>query len=348
MMILKRELMIKPYPMNRRRLQILALILLTISISFEAFSNFNSRVSAGNSSPVFPMPAVTAEGTWQSLLANDLSTAIARSQSSFIEVGGKFYLIGGLETSVVSIYDPVFAGWTTGSASPVPLHHFQAVSYQGLIYVMGAFTTGDTPATSIYIYNPSSDSWTQGPAIPRPRGAAGVVAVNNKFYMIGGLTNGHQDGWVKWVDQFDPATLTWTELPDAPRERDHFQAVAINSTIYLAGGRKTNASGTMYSGTVAEVDVYDVTNEYWYTLPSSANLINPRAGAATVVLNNEIHVLGGENSSSSVGLTATHIFDPVKKLWRQSATMLTGRHGTGAVVSNSIIYLAGGVLREAR
>ena len=334
--------MIKPYPMNRRRLQILALILLTISISFEAFSNFNSRVSAGNSSPVFPMPAVTAEGTWQSLLANDLSTAIARSQSSFIEVGGKFYLIGGLETSVVSIYDPVFAGWTTGSASPVPLHHFQAVSYQGLIYVMGAFTTGDTPATSIYIYNPSSDSWTQGPAIPRPRGAAGVVAINNKFYMIGGLTNGHQDGWVKWVDQFDPATLTWTELPDAPRERDHFQAVAINSTIYLAGGRKTNASGTMYSGTVAEVDVYDVTNAYWYTLPSSANLINPRAGAATVVLNNEIHVLGGENSSSSVGLTATHIFDPVKKLWRQSATMLTGRHGTGAVVSNSIIYLAGG------
>ena len=334
--------MIKPSLMNRRRLQTLALMLIFFSASIQAFSNFSSRVAAGNSIPAFPMPAVTAEGSWQSLVANDLTTAIARSQSSFIEVGGKFYLIGGLETSAVSIYDPAFGGWSSGSSSPVPLHHFQAVTYQGLIYVMGAFTTGDTPATAIYIYNPASDSWTEGPAIPRPRGAAGVVAVNNKFYMIGGLTNGHVDGWVKWVDQYDPATLTWTTLADAPRERDHFQAVAINSTIYLAGGRKTNASGTLYSGTVAEVDVYDVNNSYWYTLPSSANLINPRAGAATVVLNNEIHVLGGENSTSSVALTATHIFDPVKRLWRQSATMLSGRHGTGALVSNSIIYVAGG------
>ena len=164
----------------------------------------------------------TQENAWQTLNPSDNSAPTERHENAYVEVGGKFYLIGGRGNKPVDIYDPVSNIWTTGSQPPVEMHHFQAVAIQGLIYVIGAFTgkfPNETPLPNIHIYDPVQDNWTLGEVIPinRRRGSAGVAVHNNKIYLVCGIQNGHLSGWVPWLDVYDPIANTWTALADAPR-----------------------------------------------------------------------------------------------------------------------------------
>jgi len=197
---------------------------------------------------------------WQKLEAQNAPQK--RHENAFALCGDKCYLLGGRGLKPIDIYEPALNEWKQGAQPPLEMHHFQAVSHQGLIYVMGAFTGGwpyESPITHILIYDPLSDQWFIGPRIPthRQRGAAGAVAHNGKLYLVCGIVNGHTSHWVPWLDEFDPATGRWQELPDAPRARDHFQAAVVNNKLYAAGGRRSGYEGQGFEATIAEVDVYD-------------------------------------------------------------------------------------------
>lgn len=290
-------------------------------------------------------------GSWQPEISADGSLPIARHEAGFIEVSGKIYLIGGRETAVVDVYDPATKKWSAGGSAPIIMHHFQPVVWNGKIYVLGAYqgkfsvgnlNNSESPVASIYIYDPQQKSWTKGPAIPRPRGSAAVVVFNNEIYMMGGIINGHQDGWVKWADKFNPATGVWSQLPDLPRERDHFQAGVINGKIYLGGGRKTNALGNVFGVTIGEVDVFDPAMLSWLTLPLSTKLPVTRAGTMTLVVNDELFVIGGEAEAQKTAYNLVQSFNPKTNTWRNHANMSVGRHGTGAVFFNKKIIIAAG------
>jgi N-acetylneuraminic acid mutarotase len=291
------------------------------------------------------------EGSWEPVTTVDNSTPIARHENSFVELGGKFYLLGGRETTIMNIYDPAVNIWTTGANLPFVMHHFQAVTWNGKIYVLGAyqgtFSSGnvnnsESPVDKIHIYDPATNTWTEGATIPRPRGSAGVVVYNDEFYLISGIVNGHQDGWVNWVDKYDPVSNTWEVLANAPRERDHFSAVLLGDKIYLTGGRKTNAAGNVFGVTIPEVDVYDIATNTWSTLDVSANLITQRAGTSSVVLNNEIYLIGGESVSQTISHKNCEIFNPDQATWRVGPALITGRHGTAAIVYNNSVYTVAG------
>ncbi|WP_250419078.1 PKD domain-containing protein [Pontibacter deserti] len=290
---------------------------------------------------------VTSVGSWETI-APASGTPTSRHENAFVQAGDKFYLLGGRGTKPVQAYDPVNKTWTNKANTPIEMNHFQAVTIDGLIYVVGAFTGGyphETPIPKIYIYNPLTDKWLDGPAIPeaRRRGSAGVVVRNKKIYLISGITDGHYAGHVKWFDEFDPATNSWKTLPDAPRARDHSHAALINNKLYLAGGRRSSyATGETYSLTVPEVDVYDFETSTWSTLPSSSNIPTPRAGASTAVLGDEVVVIGGESVSQSGAHKETEALNVSKNTWRRLADLQTGRHGTQAIVNNNSIYVMAG------
>jgi len=159
---------------------------------------------------------------------------VARHESGFVQVGNKFFSFGGRESSSqIDIYDYTTNTWSIGGTAPVEFNHFQAVAYEGLIWVIGAFKTNspnpEQNADYIYMYNPASEQWIQGMEIPnlRKRGSAGLALYNNKFYLVGGNNNGHSGGYVPFFDEFNPQMGVWTELTDAPRPRDHFQAAVF-------------------------------------------------------------------------------------------------------------------------
>lgn len=123
---------------------------------------------------------------------------VARHECSFVQSGTKFYMMGGRESPRrLDIYDYSDDTWTKGADLPEDFNHFQAVTYQNLIWVIGAFQSNKYPteraAEFVYVYDPANDEWIKHTQIPvqRRRGGAGVVVHDGKFYIVGGNTLGH-------------------------------------------------------------------------------------------------------------------------------------------------------------
>src|SRR4051794_4666134 len=88
-----------------------------------------------------------------------------REEASFVRCADRLYLLGGRGILPVDIYDPKTRTWSEGARTPVEMHHFQAVEWQGRIYVAGAMTGNypkETPLAEIFVYDPSKDSWSTG------------------------------------------------------------------------------------------------------------------------------------------------------------------------------------------
>jgi large repetitive protein len=293
-----------------------------------------------------PSELASGPGSWESLPAGD--APMHRHENGYVRVGARFYLVGGRGERPIEIFDPITRTWTTGAAAPMELHHFQAVEYEGRVYVLGAMTgryPTEPPVPAVQIYDPAMDRWSEGVAVPgdRRRGGAGVVVHDGLIYLVAGIQNGHTDGHVAWLDSFDPRTGEWRRLADAPRARDHFHAAVIDGKIYAAGGRRSSAgTGQPFELTIAEVDVYDLESGQWSTLPSAANLPTPRAGSAVAVLNGRLLVLGGESGVQQAAHSEVEAYDPATGRWISLSPLLQGRHGTQAIVHDNEVYIAAG------
>ncbi|MDN3690322.1 malectin domain-containing carbohydrate-binding protein [Cyclobacterium jeungdonense] len=281
---------------------------------------------------------------------NESTSYAGRHENSFVQAGDKFYLMGGRESAkTIDIYDYSKDEWRSlPNINPHSFNHFQAITYEGLIWVIGAFQTNnfpnELPATHIWMFDPVAEEWIQGPEIPenRRRGSAGVVEHRGKFYIVGGNTDGHDGGYVSYFDSFDPKTGEWTVLENAPRARDHFFAVTIGSRLYLVSGRQSGGAGGTFAPVLPEVDVYDFNSQTWSTLPEGQNLPTPRAGAIVNNYLDKLIVAGGEVDTSSVALNTTEMYDPLNQTWQTLSSLNFGRHGTQGIVSGKGLFVLAG------
>ena len=271
-----------------------------------------------------------------------------REDCGFVEVDGLFYLLGGRGILTVDVFNPATNTWVNKSPTPFEMHHFQAVTYNKEIYVVGGMTGNfphETPLANIFIYNTKSDTWRQGASIPdsRRRGSAGTAIYKNKIYLIGGIKDGHYDGTVSWMDSYDLLTKKWDSLPDAPHARDHYHATLVNDKIYLAGGRRTSfKTQQVVDLTVPEIDEYDIKNKGWQTLTDRANLPTLRAGCTTVTYKNRLVVLGGESSKQEKSHKEVEALNPKTNIWLSLPALVTGRHDTQALVYKNRLYVVAG------
>ncbi|MBZ9728787.1 galactose oxidase [Salegentibacter sp. JZCK2] len=281
--------------------------------------------------------------SWKKLPAN--GEAQERHENAFVQAGKRFILIGGRGNKPIDIYHTENQTWKQGAQPPLEMHHFQAVSLDGLVYVLGAFTGGwpdEDPIPNIYIYDPLEDLWIKGPEIPedRRRGAAGVAVKDKKIYLVNGITNGHTSGWVNWFDEYDLYKNKWKKLPDSPNARDHFQTVITENILFVAGGRKSGSvQGNGFAGTINATDIYDFDSEKWRTI---AEIPTPRAGTAIGLVDNNPVILGGESDSQEAAHNEAEIFDLGKGEWKSLPAMNKGRHGTQAINLNKQIIIGAG------
>ncbi|MGD1945197.1 MAG: PKD domain-containing protein [Croceivirga sp.] len=298
---------------------------------------------------------IPSDFIWNSLDEDESYTP--RHENSFVQAGDKFYVMGGREqATTVDVYDFEDDSWTAlTDSAPFEFNHFQAIEFQGLIWVIGAFNNNafpnEVPEDHIWMFDPITLAWIEGPEIPlnRRRGSTGLAVYNDKFYVVGGNTDGHDGGFVNWFDEYDPSTGVWTPLSDAPNARDHFAAVIIGDKLYAAGGRLSGGTGGVWKPLIPEVDIYDFSTETWSTLSSSENIPTPRAGAAAVNFNEKLVVIGGEVLNEPVygvtiddSLIVTEQYDPVTQEWKRLPDMNFERHGTQALVSGSGVFITAG------
>ena len=285
-------------------------------------------------------------GDWKRIITTNC--AHQRHESAFVEVDGKFYAFGGRNTHAVDIYDPTTRTWSSGTDSPLEMHHFQAIAYKGEIWVIGAFTgpyPKEEPIAFMYVYNPKMDKWRSAGRLPegRHRGSAGLVIHNDKFYLLCGNELGHYTGHTTWFDEYDPMTGEWKSMPDAPHTRDHFHAAVINGKLYAAGGRNSSAkTNSVIDATFGETDVFDFASNRWTTLPKSGDIPTQRAGTSVVAHGNHLIVLGGESGKQVAAHSEVEALDVQSNKWTKLPPMLQGRHGTQAIYYQGKVYLAAG------
>ncbi len=270
----------------------------------------------------------------------------ARHEAGFVACGDHLYLLGGRRVQPVDVFDPAARAWRAAPAPPLEIHHFQAVVWEGRIYLPGAMT-GPYPRERgldhIPVFDPVSERWSRGPAVPedRRRGAAGAVVVGDDLFVVGGIVDGHRGGYVPWLDRVNLRTGEWTRLTDAPRARDHFQAALLDGKIYAAGGRTSSqATGQVFELTVAPVDVFDLASGTWSTLAEP--LPTPRAGNATVAAGGLVLVVGGESGTQARAHDEVEAWDPARGEWRTLPPLARGRHGTAVAVHGGRLYIASG------
>ena len=274
-----------------------------------------------------------------------------RHENGFVAYNGKLYLIGGRSVKPVQIYDPETSTWSDGAFPPFQMHHFQAVVFNDLIYIIGAYTgiccDSENGISHVWTYNPQTNQWNQSHEIPenRRRGSTGAVVHNNKIYIVGGLDGGHGSGSTayNWFDEYDPITGQWKVLPNAPRNRDHFHAVLYNNKIYLTGGRDTS-DPSFLSKTASEIDVYDFGTGNWSTL--STNIPTPRGGTSSILYRGEILVIGGESNAQIQAHNVTEALDPNTQTWTELSNLNVGRHGTQATLLDNAVYIAAGSAQQ--
>lgn len=278
-----------------------------------------------------------------------------RDEHGYVELFGKFYLLGGAYQSVTKVqeYDPVANSWTDKGNVPIDFHHFQPVAYDSLIWVLSSWRGqygSEQNLANVYTYDPLTDTWTQGTTIPavRRRGSAGVILSGGKFYILGGNSGGHgPQGDVKtWVDVYDPAGNgglgSWDTLSPMPIGRDHFQAVAKDGKIFAVGGRDSGVPGNFFNTIRDQIDVYDIATDTWTTLPAAANLPTLRAGTSTLIMDDDIYVMLGVGTSSTQESDVVEAFNIITQTWRTLPPAPHTRSGTQAVPFGRNIFVASG------
>ena len=272
---------------------------------------------------------------------------IPREECDFVNVKGKFYLIGGRKISPVEVFDPKTMAWSQVAAPPVEIHHFQALVYHDEVYVVMGMTGGyphEKPLDHIYIFNPAANSWRIDAEIPaeRRRGAGGGVIYKNKFYLTCGITDGHWTGNVAWLDEYDPKTGQWKKLNDAPVARDHFRAVTVGDKLYCIAGVQSNAmEKKLLDKTIDEVDVYNFKTGIWTV--AGTKLPTLRAGTATIAIGDDILVMAGESTAQKVSHNEVEAFNVKTGEFKKLSSLVEGRHAGAAVYYDKKIYAVAGV-----
>ncbi|MFT7249296.1 MAG: N-acetylneuraminic acid mutarotase [Algoriphagus sp.] len=270
----------------------------------------------------------------------------ARSENSIVAIGSKIYLFGGRGMKPMEVYDTKTNTWETRGALPLEIHHFQAATYNGEIYVAGALSgpfPHEIPIPNIYIYNPDKDEWRKGDEIPRKRGAAGCFVYRDKIYVVNGIQDGHWDGHVSWFDEYDPKTGDWRELPDSPHPRDHINVGMVKSKLVVAAGRRSNfKEDDAFSLVSPYTDIYDFKTNVWTTVIDQ-DIPTRRAGIGAVTLGNKVYFIGGEGPAQKEAHDQVEAFNVKTMSWEIMPKLNQGRHGIGATKVGKNIYVSSGV-----
>jgi len=114
-------------------------------------------------------------------------------------IGKKLYVVGGFANTLLEVYDPATALWTT--KAPLSMGRGLAASAvaRGKLYLMGGAENDGEGHESVVkttiVYDPITDAWTSGAALPTERCCvAGTrVLVNGRFriQVVGGLAPGN-------------------------------------------------------------------------------------------------------------------------------------------------------------
>ena len=253
-------------------------------------------------------------------------------------IGNMIYAVGGFDSgrqtlSTVESYDIEKDSWIEVSSLPIPLHHTTVVTYDGMLHVIGGYTTsprgGWLPSDRHFVYRPESDTWSESARMPTARGALTAQEIDGRIYAIGGATS---SAILATNEAYDPITDSWETLEPMPTPREHLASGKGDGKIYVIGGRT--------GGLTTNLDIneeYDPITDSW---ARRSPMPSRRGGLVGASAGGSIFIFGGESPQGTFGNNEQYF--PSNDTWRVRQPMPTPRHGLAAVTVESSIYVIGG------
>ncbi|MCI0431627.1 MAG: hypothetical protein L0210_13940 [Rhodospirillales bacterium] len=292
----------------------------------------------GGDSSNYPPPPPPPGSRWQSLAP----LSGPRQEHGVVAFNGEIYVIGGFANqqtvlATVEAFNPTTNTWRSVASLPAALHHVNVAVARARIFVVGALEGSTFDATGATLeFDPGSNMWQPRASMPAgsERGASAVAVIGDLIYVAGGLRGAS----VADFSVYDAATNQWQTLQNMPTARDHLVGASFNGRFYAIAGR--NAGGLR-----GDVEIYDPAAPGW---SMGRAIPTPRGGCGGAVLGGRIFVFGGEgNAAVSSGVfDANEAYDPVANSWATLEVMRTPRHGFGAAVLGTVLYVPGGATRQ--
>ncbi len=259
-----------------------------------------------------------------------------RSEVAAVELGGRVYVIGGLDglgraSTAVEVYAPASGRWSPGPRLPEGRHHAAAAAVGNTLYVVGGFS-GLTfrPHAEVYALAATSSVWVLRAPLPAARGALTANVIDGKLYAYGGVDS---RGVTGALTIYDPSRDQWLSATSSPTIREHHAAAALGGKLYVAGGRQVGISHNLSS-----LEIYDPATGQW---SSGTPMPTARGGVGGAAFDGLFAVAGGEQSSGT--FSTLEAFDPASGRWLTLPPLPTPRHGLGLVTVGDALYaLAGG------
>ena len=267
----------------------------------------------------------TKENTWtkKNPLLQEAGSLIAAV------VNGRIFVIG---KSFNCEYDPATDNWAEKTPMPTSRASFGVTTYQNKIYVIGGWE-----ACTNEVYDILTNTWENKEPMPTNRTGITANVVKDKIHVLS--TEGH--------DVYDIATASWTAEEKMPYATYNFGSSVFNDKIYVISWNRTQIYDTetkMWSigapspisissaavcttiGEMAPRQIYvfggyttwiypinatQVYNPEADTWTLGASIPTPRVLPTAAVVNDSIHVIGGEFYWGRPGLIHEHyIYTP--------------------------------------
>ena len=187
---------------------------------------------------------------------------------------GKLYFIGGERGSYpAERYDPSTNTWTPLKSFNQRISLAAAVTFQGLLYVIGGEDESDEQVSTVQRYNPDTNLWQEVAPLSIARRGVCAVADRNSLYAIGGHGT---SGNLEIVERFDPTEKTWTKIASTSEKRGFASGTAVNQKVFVFGG--LNVRGRIPDSKFCEI--YDPATNIWSSI---SNIAAPAGGLISVV-----------------------------------------------------------------
>jgi N-acetylneuraminic acid mutarotase len=307
-----------------------------------AYSNTDDSTTLAGSGST---PSTTGTLKWNTVA----SSGAARAEGQGAVVGGKLYVLGGVNTSGPyarsDVYDPANNSWTRIKDLPRKLTHAGTTAEGRNIYLAGGYigtsSTGwaqSFATREVWKYNVDTNSYTSMPQLPAARGGGAMVALGRELHFISGADSNRADRGDHWILNLDNTGAGWKTAATMPNGRSHLGAVVLNGKIYVVGGQRSYDSNAVSQ---TDVHMWDPANPGSWT--KVASLLRPLShhNASTIVRNGRILVLGGETAPNQ-STSKVSSYDPSANKWTDLTSLPSARTSGVSGVINGVVYYATG------
>ena len=271
----------------------------------------------------------------------------------------KIHILGGGTNNETYTSHYSWNGSSWISESTLPFGSGTPVVYNNKIHLLGGWGT----ETNHYSWNGSL--WVSESTLPYPlfsSGKGAAIVYENKIHLLGGPIIGvfHGDDIDNSTNHFSYNGTTWTQESDLPYKflDEPASAVIYNDRIHILGSSYSGNEQKHYS---LEKKIYGDVKKIkraWFPIKTGyeeEKVIIPEERISTlpyafkdgavVVLNGEIHILGGNGTDSEIRLKH---YKYSNDSWVSVSTLPYEFYSGSAVVYNNEIHILGSFISDHR